>query len=183
MAVEYISYIQTENLFKNWNTLLGVKESLALDIRTLVATPMQEEIDDYIYTAVVGNKVLTDTPPSGKISDITGSVAANYQQVIERGYLGTLESVKKEKFCIELVDDKLNIAFRRLNLMQQQLLKLFYWENKTWAEVLDKLKEDKHFITKHQAQSQRRNSIEKMQITSKINVEMYLFVMRLVEVE
>lgn len=183
MAVEYISYIQTENLIKNWNTLLGVKESLALDIRSLGIEPNQEEIDDYIYTSVVGNKIMSDSPPSGRISDTTGNTSGSYQQAIKRDYCNTLECLKKEKLHIEIVNDKLNIGFKRLNPLQQQILNLFYLEKKTWTEVLEELKKDKHFISKHQAQTNRRNSVQKIQQISKITVDMYAYVMKLVEVE
>jgi len=182
MAQEYISYIQAENLIKNWNTLLGVKESLALDIRSLGVEQNQEEIDDYIYTSVVGNKVLSDTPRSGKVSDTTGNTSASYQQVIKRDYCNALECLKKEKLHIEIVSDKLSIGFKRLSLLQQQIINLFYLENKTWTEVLDELKKDKYFISKRQAQFDRRKSVEEIQKISKITVDMYVYVMNLVEV-
>lgn len=183
MAVEYISYIQTENLFKSWQTLMAIKESLGAELQALRDKDNQDDIDDYIYTQVIGNKVLTDIPPSGKISDTTGSISSSYQQVINRDHFNTLEQIKKEKLSIELVDDKLSIAFRRLSPMQQQLLKLFYWENKVWAEVLKELKKDKHFMSKRQAQICRRDSIEKLQSISKITVERYSYVMKLMGVE
>lgn len=182
MSLEYISYIQTEDLFKAWPTIQGIKESLALELKALEVASSDEK-DDYIYTQVVGNKVISDIPPTGKISDTTGDIAASYLQVIERDYYSTLEAIKKEKFCIEIVDDKLNIAFRRLSSIQQKILKLFYLDNKTWAEVLEELKKEKYFLSKQQAQFQRRDGIYKIQTISKITVETYVNVMKLVEVE
>lgn len=183
MALEYISYIQTENLIRAWPTIQGIKESLGRELSFYKYTNKMGSADDYIYTKVIGNKVLSDTPPSGKISDSTGNTAVN----IENMWNEDMQSIKKrlmeEKFCIELVDDKLNIAFRRLSLVQQKILKLFYLENKTWAEVLDELKKEKYFISKQQAQFQRRYAIEKMQSISKIKVDSYFQVMKLVEVE
>lgn len=182
MAVGYISYIQTENLIRAWPTIQGIKESLSIELKALESKNSDEK-DDYILTQAIGNKVVSDIPPSGKISDTTGDIAASYLQVIERDYYSTLEAIKKEKFCIELVDDKLNIAYRRLSLVQQKILKLFYLENKTWAEVLEELKKEKHFFSKQQAQFQRRDGIYKIQTISKITVETYVSVMKLVEVE
>lgn len=183
MAVEYISYIQTENLFKSWPTLIAIKESLRAELQSLENEVNQDDMDDYIYTQVIGNKVLTDIPPSGKISDTTGNVSASYQQVINRDHFNALEQIRNEKLSIELVDDKLSIAFRRLSPMQQRLLKLFYWENKFWTEVLEELKKEEYFMSKRQAQICRRDSIEKLQSISKITVDRYLFVIKLVEVE
>lgn len=182
MAQEYISYMQTENLFKAWPTIQGIKESLSLELKALEVRNSKEK-DDYILTQVMGNKVISDIPPSGKISDTTGDIAASYQQVINRDYYNTLEAIKKEKFCIELVDDKLDIAFRRLTPIQQKILRSFYLDNKIWSEVLEELKKEKCFLTKDQAQKYRRRSLEKVQSISKITVDSYLQVMRLVEVE
>lgn len=182
MAVEYISYIQTENLIRAWPTIQGIKESLSLELKSLEVANSDEK-DDYILTQVIGNKVLSDAPPSGKISDTTGDIAASYQQVINRDYYTTLEAIKKEKFCIELVDDKLNIAYRRLSPVQQKILKLFYLDSKTWAEVLEELKAEKYFFSKQQAQRLRRDGIYKVQRISKITVESYFQVMKLVEVD
>lgn len=182
MSLEYISYIQTEELFKAWPTIQGIKESLAIELRVLEVANSDEK-DEYIYTQVVGNRVITDTPPTGKISDTTGDIATSYMNVINRDYYNTLEAIKKDKFYIELVDDKLTIGFKRLSPLQQQLLKLFYWEKKTWAETLEASKKDKHFVSKHQAQVQRRCGIEKLQSISKITVDAYSKVMELVGVE
>ncbi len=182
MAQKYISYIQTENLFKALPTLLAIKESLQLDIDRL-GVINSEEIDDYIYTQVIGNKVLSDTPPSGKISDTTGDVAESHKHNIDQAYDNALKSIKKDRFSIDLVDDKLNIALRRLPLLNQQILKLFYWEKKTWAEVLEELKISNNYMTKRQVVIRRKNSLEKIQSISKITVETYANVIRLMEVE
>jgi len=183
MAQEYISYIQTENLFKAWLTIQGIKESLGRELIFYEYTGKMGSANDYIYTKVIGNKVLSDTPPSGKISDSTGDTAVNIENMWDEDMQNRKNRLIEEKFCIELIDDKLHIAFRRLSAMQQQLLKLFYWEKKTWAEVLVELKKEKYFMSKHQAQLSRRNSIEKIQKISKITVDMYVYVMNLVEVD
>lgn len=185
MQVKYISYIQTETLFKAWPTIQAIKESLVLELETLGGSLSQSEIDGYISSKAVGNKELTGVSISGigGKSDITGNTAISYKGIMDRDYKSTLEAIQKERIHIELVDDKLDIAFRRLSPMQQQILKLFYLDSKTWAEVLDELKKDKHFVSKQQAQTQRRYAIEKMQSISKITVDMYQFVMKLVEVD
>lgn len=184
MAIEYVSYIQTENLLRAWPTIQGVKESLALEIQALGNGVNKEEEDDYIYTQVVGNKVLDDIPPSkGKTSDTTGNISASYKQVMKRDYYSTLRAIRKDKFCIELVDDKLGIAFRRLSFTERRILELFYLDSKTWAEVLEELKKERNFMSRQKAQFQRRKAIERVQSISKITVGMYLQVMNLVEVE
>ncbi|OZV12314.1 hypothetical protein CIW83_09450 [Tissierella sp. P1] len=183
MAVEYISYIQTENLIKVWPTIQGIKESLDRELSLYEYTNKIGSANSYIYTKVIGNKVISDIPPSGKISDTTGDTAVNIENMWDKDMKSIKNSLLEEKFCIDLIDDKLNIAFRRLSQMQQKILKLFYLDNKTWAEVLEELKVEKYFLSKQQAQFQRRNGIYKVQSISKITVESYLQVMKLVEVE
>lgn len=184
MAIEYISYIQTENLLKSWPIIQGVKESLTLEIQALGDGVNQDEEDDYIYTQVVGNKVLSDIPPAvGKISDTTGNISASYKQVMKHDYYSTLKAIREDKFCIELVDDKLDIAFRRLSFIERKILECFYLKNKTWAEVLEELKKERNYMSRQKAQLERRKAIERVQSISKITVDMYLQVMDLVEVE
>lgn len=178
--MSYISYIQTEELLKTWTTIQGIQESLDKEI---IIMKIRSEIDspgEYIYTKSIGNKVITGLPPSGKISDTTGDTATSYQQVMKADYCNALDNLKEEKSYIDMIDDKLNIAFKRLTPIQKQILNLFYLEDKTWAETLEELRNGKYFITKHQAQSQRRCSVEKMQKIAKITIEMYVYVMRLV---
>ncbi len=181
MAQEYISYIQTENLFTLWPTIQGIRESLEREIALYAWADLSGDEKEYIYTKIIGNKELSDMPHSGKLPDTTGDTAIDYKKYIRKDMLDTKEKILEEKLYIELVDDKLNIAFRRLSSMQQQILKLFYHENKTWAEVLRQLKKD-YYMSKHQAQTQRREGLEKIQSISKITVEMYEYVINLVEV-
>lgn len=182
MAQEYISYIQTENLLRAWPTIQGIKESLDRELNLYKYTNKMGNRDDYIYTKVIGNKELSDMPSSGRLPDTTGDTAINIEKMWDKDMADMREKLIEEKYCIELVDDKLNIAFRRLSVMQQEILRLFYMEDKTWAEVLDLLKKY-DYMSKRQAQNRRREAIERVQSISKITVEMYEYVMDLVEVE
>lgn len=183
MALEYISYIKTEKLFASWQVIQAIKESLQLEIKAMETKNAMATAEEYIDTLTMGNKVAGDMPHSSKISDATCDIAASYRQVMRRDYINAYNQITDEKYCIDLVDDKLGLAFRRLSPAQQKILKLFYWEKKTWAEVLTVLKEEKHFLSKNQAQSQRRIGIEKMTSISMITTEMYDRVIKLVEVE
>jgi len=182
VAQEYISYIQTEELFKKWPTLQGIRESLERELELYECTSKTGITDDDIYTKIIGNKVLSDSPHSGKLSDTTGDTALNAEQMWDKDMKETKKHLLEEKLYIELVNDKLDIAFKRLSPTQQKILKLFYIENRTWAEVLEQLKRD-NYMSKDQAKRRRREAIEKIQSISKITVDMYDYVMKLVEVE
>ena len=182
MVQEYISYIQTEELFKRWPTLQGIRESLETELKLYQYTNKMGNADDYIYTKIIGNKELSDMPHSGKLSDTTGNMALNAEQMWNKDMDEMKKQLLEEKLYLDLIDDKLNIAFKRLSPTQQRILKLFYIENKTWADVLEQLKQD-NYMSKRQAQRRRQEAIEKIQSISKITVDMYDYVMNLVEVE
>ncbi len=184
MAVEYISYIQTENLLKVWPTIQGIKESLGRELSFYEYTNKMGSANDYIYTKVVGNKEISDLPMGkGTTSDSTGDIAINIEKMWDKDMQSIKDELFEEKFCIELVDDKLDIAFRRLPFIERKILEYFYIQNKTWAEVLDELKKERNYMSRQKAQLKRRRAIERVQSISKITVDMYLQVMDLVEVE
>ena len=183
MTERCISYMQTENLLRQWPTIQGIKESLALELKALKCGSDLVDANEYIHTKVIGNKVITGMSHSGGISDTTGNLATSYNNQIAKDFADTLDCIQNEKFYIGLIDDKLSIAFKRLTPTQYEILKLFYWEDKVWAEVLDELKKEKNFMSKSYAQDQRRYAIEKIRSISKISVKAYDTVMKLVGVE
>lgn len=185
MAPQYTNYIQTENLIKSWLDIKFTKESLAVELNKFIVQSLDyEEIDSSIYSQSIGNKVLGDIPTAqGRISDSTGDTAIRYQRVIHNQYTTSLEWIQEELNLISLVDEKLDIGFRRLSCSQQKILNFFYLENKTWAETLEGLNAEKCFITKQQAQRQRRDGIYKIQRISKITIDAYLKVIELLGVE
>lgn len=182
MAQEYISYIQTEELLKIWPTIEGIRESLDRELKLYGYTGKMGNVDGYIYTKIIGNKVLSDSPHSGKLSDTTGDTALNIERMWDEDMKSIEKQLLEEKLYLDLIDDKLDIAFKRLSPTQQKILRLFYMENKTWTEVLERLRQD-NYMSKRQAQRRRQEAVEKVQSISKITVDMYDYVMNLVEVE
>lgn len=180
MAERCISYMQTENLFKQWPTIKLIRESLALEFKSLQGGTTLVDPNEYIHTKVLGNKVITGNSFSGGISDTTGNLATSYSNQISKDFADTLESIQNEKFYIGLIDNKLDIACKRLTPTQYEILRLFYWEDKVWADVLEELKKEKNFMSKSCAQDQRRDAINKIKNISMINVKAYDTVMKLV---
>ncbi|HHX61089.1 MAG TPA: hypothetical protein GX707_10320 [Epulopiscium sp.] len=183
MAERCISYLQTENLLRQWPTIQGIRESLALELKSLQGGASLVDPNDYIHTKVIGNKVITGNSFSGGISDTTGNLATSYSNQIARDFSETVDCIQNEKFYIGLVDNKLDIACKRITPIQYEILKLFYWEDKVWADVLEELKKDKKFMSKKSAQDQRRDAIEKIRSISKVSVKAYEIVMKLAGVE
>ena len=178
--LNYISYQEAEKLFEVWPMLERIKENSAIETK-LIEAVKNENIDEWIYSLAIGNKVLDDLPHPHTNSSPTERIAMSYAKTIEHELLDTSEEVKKEIMLLFLVDIKLKIAFDGLTPLQQKILKLFYWEKKTWAEILSQLAKEKEYLSKHQAQVQRKEGIRRLAITSRITVKVYEDVMRIIE--
>jgi transcription termination factor NusB len=145
--LDYIRYHEAEQLFIAWPLLEAILESKKVDLLMARSKSRSKEDlatdADYIEGLVFGSdKSLDSAPPTGKISDSTGNIAANYRKVMSQDrksfsdeWREFAEEVGEEYFVIAPVLDKLKIAFKNLTVLQQNILKLYYWENKVWKEV------------------------------------------------
>jgi hypothetical protein len=178
--LDYISYQEAEKLFEIWPMLERIKENSTMELKALKY--MQgESIDDWIYSLSIGNKILDDMPHPHTASSPTERVAMNYKKAIGQELFETNEEIKTEIMLLWLIDNKLKIAFDGLTPLQQKILKLFYWEKKTWAEILSQLAEEKEYLSKHQAQVQRKEAIRRLAIMSRIPLKIYEEVIKIVE--
>ena len=169
-------------LFKAWPILDAILESLKVDLviarnesknKGNIATET-----DYIESMVFGNKSLNDAPPSGKISDSTGNIAANYSNVLSQDKKKYMEEWKefaaevgKDYLDIAAVTEKLGIAFKKLTLLQQTILKLYYWENKVWKEVRACISDNISYKSESAVKAERDRAINKMAVILKNSME------------
>jgi hypothetical protein len=147
VILDYIRYQETEQLFKAWPLLEAILESLKIDLLIARKKSRNKESlapdEDYIESMTFGSdKSLGFVPPVGSISDKTGSIAANYSKAMQqdiRQYAAEWREFAKESgsdyLLIASVLDKIGIAFRNITKLQQDILRLYYWENKVWKEV------------------------------------------------
>jgi hypothetical protein len=188
---DYIRFDETEKLFKAWPLLEAILESLKVDM--FIARSKSQNKDnlasdeDYIEGMAYGNKSMSGIPPAGSVSDSTGNIAANYSKVMQQDKKTYVEEWKdfakeasKEYLIIAPVIEKLNIAFRQLTKVQQDILKLFYWEKKVWKEV-------RACVSKGSSESalkaERDRAIDKMAVILKNSMEYttYQKIMEMVE--
>lgn len=175
--MNYIRYQEVEQLFKMQPVLEAILESLKVDI----ANAANGVEDDYIYNMVIGNKTLDSIPGGGSISDSTGNTASVYMKSISRDLQSIKHEIKAEFALVNMTLDKLNIAIRQVDPLQQKILKMYYWEGKRWYEILEIAKKDKQYISKRQAQRYKRIAIEKLQMIVKITLDDYKNIIRLVD--
>jgi hypothetical protein len=176
--LDYIRYHEAEQLFKAWPLLEAILESKKVDLLMARSKSRNKESlasdEDYIEGMVFGNKSLENAPPTGKISDTTGNIAANYSKVMSQDrakyaeeWREFAEEAGEEYFIIAPVLDKLKIAFKNLTVLQQNILKLYYWENKVWKEVSKEVKEKSVSALK----AERDRAINKMAVILKNSMD------------
>jgi hypothetical protein len=180
--LEYIRFHETEQLFKAWPVLEAILESKKVDLLMARSKSRNKENlasdEDYIEGMVFGNKDISGVPPVGSISDTTANIAANYSKVMRQDkakyadeWREFAEEVGEEYFVIAPVLDKLRIAFKSLTNMQQNILKLYYWENKVWKEVRASISTDKNYKSESGLKAERDRAIDKMAVILKNSME------------
>jgi hypothetical protein len=180
--LSYIRFHETEQLFKAWPLLEAILESKKVDLLMARSKSRNKENlasdEDYIEGMVFGNKDISGVPPVGSISDTTGNIAANYSKVMRQDktkyaeeWREFAEEVGEEYFIIAPVLDKLRIAYKNLTNMQQNILKLYYWENKVWKEVRASISTDKNYKSESALKTERDRAINKMAVILKNSME------------
>lgn len=171
-------YHEMENLLKQYKGIEGASESIKYELYGFSEGVDDNDVDDFISAMTLKGKpfdyVAVDN--GGYIGDKTGNIAMNYRKQLEKENEQLIKDLESELFILQLVLDKLNIGLRRLPSIQQQILWRFYVENKTWIEVLDLLDD---YISKDQAQRQRRDAIERLQVMCRITISQYQEVAKL----
>jgi hypothetical protein len=182
MGLNYISYQEAERLFEVWPILKQIKQSSAMELKLIEGLKNNaESVDEWIYTLSVGNKIIDGLPHQKTESSSTERVAINYSDIVDKNIIESRDDIKIEIVLLYLVDEKLKIAYDGLTQLQQKILKLFYWQKKTWAEILSQLADEEEYISKHQAQTQRKEAIQKMAITARITEKVYTDVMKIID--
>lgn len=180
--MEYIRYHETEQLFKAWPLLDAILESLKVDLfMARTKSKSKENIatdNDYIEGLVFGNKSIEGSPPTGKISDTTGNIAITYSNTVDSDNLRFIEEWKefaeevgKDYLTIAAVSDKIGIAFRKVSILQQNILKLYYWENKVWKEVRASISDEIAYKSESAVKAERDRAIDKMTVILKNSME------------
>ncbi len=180
--MEYIRYHETEQLFKAWPLLDAILESLKVDL--FMARTKSKSIgniandNDYIEGLIMGNKSIEGAPPTGKISDTTGNIAITYSNSINDDNIRFVEEWKefaeevgKDYLIIAAVSDKIGIAFCKISKLQQNILKLYYWENKVWKEVRASISDEIAYKSESAVKAERNRAIEKMAVILKNSME------------
>lgn len=177
----YIRYHEVETLYKAWPTLEGILESLCVDLKQLKSVKGIDTQGEYIYSLTMRTRGYDDMPKGERLTDKTGELAVSYSDIMRHELKDVKHELKYEYFLIATVLDKLEIAYKRLAPLVRAILELYYWDNKTWEEIVSELEPQGQYISKSQAQRYRKAGIEKMRVILKVTVEDYNKIMELVD--
>ena len=72
------------------------------------------------------------------------------------------KDISDKILIISAAIERISCAFRRLPSLQQEVLKLHYWDKLTWKEISGKLSNEHRYISPNTAQLLRRKGIDKM---------------------
>jgi len=181
LELAFIRYHETEKLFTAWPKLEIILESLSIDLNIVRSKDSTGTDDEYIYNLCIGNKVIDTMPPTGKISDSTYNIATNYGELMRCDRKTVRRELKDDLLEISVVLDKMQLAFRRLPFLQRWILDLYYWQGKTWNEIVELVHAGGRYYGKRQVQEKRRAGIERMKNVMQVNVRIYERIMGIVE--
>lgn len=186
MSKEYIRTEEMKELFTMLPLLKNMRLSLGADLKRLAEYTKDEDVD-VIEGMTFNNFRLSDMPHSNTNAFHSSAEdgALNYKEVISNEAKEIRKACKetiKEIYYIEVIDDKIGIGLNALTELQRDVLKLKYWQNNTWNEIIEQLSRDnKVFYSKRQIQRFTKDSMEKLKTIALIDLEMYRNVTALIK--
>lgn len=174
----YINYQQTEELLRFYPAMTKQIEQLTLSMEQICINDM----DERIYSLVVGNKVLNDMPfpPAGNTSDKTAKVALTYKEALKNTDNKAVTDIIKEMILVENTVKKIDLAYEDLPFLWKKVIygKYFVEPSKSWAEIA---KDCKRRVDKRTLQTYRKNAVEKIRQNIRMTELVYFDVIQLMK--
>ena len=140
------------------------------------------DMDERIYSLVVGNKVLNDMPfpPVGNTSDKTAKVAMTYKEALKNTDNKAVTDIIKEMILVENTVKKIDLAYEDLPLLWKKVIigKYFTEPPKSWAKIA---KDCRRSVDKRTLQTYRKNAVEKIQRSMRMTELVYFDVIQLMK--
>lgn len=156
--MEYIRSHETEKLLEIYPFMLAIQNCLKQALSEGISK------DDYIYSVAAGSKSLDGLPmpPKGTAGNPTCNIAISCTVVLERYLQEINKNLSDKVLIISMAVDRISCAFRRLPSLQQEVLKLHYWDKLTWKDISGKLSENHRYVSPNTAQLLRRKAIDRL---------------------
>lgn len=179
--VEYIGYHETEELLKSYQDIRGMILSLKRELGQALEGIDKNDIDDAILSMALKHSapdnIISHT--TGNITDKTANIAISYQKKLEDERKALIDELTQELTLLQLISDKMEIALSSLSETQRNIIEAKYFLHLDWYTVLDKLAETKTYLSKYQAQTIRREAIERLMRITRITKIQYNQVIKL----
>jgi len=156
--LEYIRSHETEKLLEIYPYMQAVQNCLKQALSVGITK------DDYIYSLAIGNRPMDGLPmpPVGNVSNPTCNIAISCSKAMQHDIQEINKDISDKILIISAAIERISCAFRRLPSLQQEVLKLHYWDKLTWKEISGKLSNEHRYISPNTAQLLRRKGIDKM---------------------
>lgn len=174
---QYIRAEEMKELFSVVPLLKNMKLSLRTELQR--CKNYSDDEDSFVIESMTfGNCELSDMPfaKTNETSDKTSDIALEYHSKINNEAKEAKKAIKeivKEIYCIDIVIDKIEIGLNSIGRTQQEVLKLKYWEGKTWDEITEHLKTQKIFYSKKCVRDKAKLSVKKLNTASLIDLDIY----------
>jgi hypothetical protein len=162
----YIGKDELDKLFSHYLQFKAMRDNIMIQLSSV------SDDQELIYSLVIGNKTLDDSPPTGICSDNTGNIATQMSQIDRSETRLSRALFTKEKLEIEAIIDDIDHVLRSVPPQKSSIVKAKHFQGLSWPEIGRGLK-----ISGRSAKRKYDRYIIEMVPTSRITIEQYKAVM------
>lgn len=173
MKKQYTRYEEIKELIILMPLLKDLSSVLRADlerIKRYSGSIKDDVIDSIMFAQQISDMPLANT---NEASDKTGNAAVTSSIISEKMASSEIEEIVQEIYIVDTIIEKIERGFRTLPETTQEILKLKFWESKTWAEITSSLKGVEIYYSNRQLGEEVRKAIEKINIIAMLESEFY----------
>jgi RNA polymerase sigma factor (sigma-70 family) len=173
LQIDFIRYHEVEGLLRNFQSLRGAEEVLRMQLQSILGESENETIESL---ALLRN---TDgLPKSGGITpDRTGNIATGGLRKSNSEISEAAKSIAKDLTLTYAITRKMEIALNVLSPSERRVVELKYFEGLNWQEIADEMATSISTVQRH-----RRAGVERVRIVSRITVDDYNRIMKILDI-
>ena len=133
--LEYINYQKIETLLDCHRLLIGLTNSIQVDITSVYVKGAVDSDDEIIYGLVLGNRSLDNTIRSSSVTDKTYKVAITYKQSSSNVYYHEIKKLTHELMEVNIILDKIEIAMSIMADDERELIHQVYMQGIKWSDT------------------------------------------------
>jgi DNA-directed RNA polymerase specialized sigma subunit len=169
LSMEFVRYHETETLLKRFKELQGMSEVLRAQVQSVMAVNEGEVIESLVFFRNADGLPKSE----GTVSDRTGNIAAG----LRKSNIEISDAIKEIAADLLLLDttiQKLEIGLRVLLPNERKAVELKYFQGLNWYEIADEMSSSVATAQRH-----RKAGVERIRVVSRITVDDYNRIMRI----